>query len=190
MKQILSLTILLAFMLSSLMVCSQDIKGRIYWSEDKELIWKDFKGKSNNNHPYDAETNWAVEYACGLKSDTLSFTLKCYFDMNGSWVKKGKATDVLLNHERMHFDLGEVYARKLRKVLLEYTYNRETINEDIQNLYNNMFAECQVAQKQYDKDTDHSKIQAKQDKWDAKITSLLKELKAYSAHSYKLVLKQ
>ena len=185
-----TLLILPVFMLSSLVLCAQNPDGRIYWSGDIILKWKDFKGKQDNNHPYDAETNWAVEYSCGLKSDTLSFTLKCYFDKNGSWVKKGKETGVLLNHERKHFDLGEVYARKLRKVLLEHAYNRETINEDIQKLYNDMFAECQVAQKQYDKETEHSKNKDKQEKWDAKIISLLKKLEAYTRHTYKLPLKQ
>lgn len=190
MKRLLSLTILLSFLLSSLVLCAQNPDGRIYWAGDTELSWQDFNGKPNNTHSFDAETNWAVEYSCGFSNDTLSFTLKCYFDKNGSWVKKGKETGVLLNHERMHFDLGEVYARKLRKTLLEYAYNRKTIDKDIQNLYNKMFAECQVAQKKYDKETDHSKNKDKQKKWDAQIISSLKKLEAYSAHSYKLVLKQ
>lgn len=189
MMRIFSLIILIAFTLFPQMLCAQNLNERIYWSGDTDLKWKDFKGKPNSAHHFDAETNWAVEYACGFSNDTLQFTLKCYFDMNGSWVKKGKETDVLLNHERKHFDLGEVYARKLRKALLEFSYNRKTIDKDIQNLYDKIFAECQSAQKQYDKETNHSKIQAKQEKWDAKIISSLKKLEAYSKQSYKLVVK-
>ena len=176
MRRILSSILLLALMLFSWVLCAQNLNGRIYWSGDTDLGWKDFKGKPKNNHPFDAETNWAVEYSCALNGDTLRFTLKCYFDMNGSWVKKGKGTEVLLNHERNHFDLGEVYARKMRKALLEYAYHRITIDKDVQTIYDKMFSECQSVQKQYDKETDHSKNQAKQDKWDTKIISLLKKL--------------
>jgi len=190
MKFVLSLFLLMALLLFPQIVGAQNLNERSYWSSDIILKWKDFKGKQDNNHPFDAETNWAVEYSCGLNQDTLSFTLKCYFDKNGSWVKKGKETDVLLNHERMHFNLGEVYSRKLRKALLEHAYNRETINEDVQTLYNNMFSECQVAQKRYDKDTNHSKIQDKQEQWDEEIAASLKKLEAYSAHTYKLALQR
>jgi len=49
-------------------------------------------------------------------------------------VVKSAKTDYLLNHEQRHFDIAEIFARKLRKELEEYTFNKNNLKE-IENLY-------------------------------------------------------
>ena len=164
-------------------------KDHIYWSADRDLTWDDFKDKPVTTHPYDAETNWAVEYACDVKGDSLEFTLICYFDKMGSWVKKDKRSSTLLKHEQNHFKLGEIYTRRLRKAFLEFDYKPQTLQRDIQSLYDDMFKDCQEAQQRYDKETNHSKVAEKQEAWNKKIASDLTRLKDYSSHHYKISLR-
>ncbi len=42
-----------------------------------------------------------------------------FFDRQRSWVKNEAKLDYVLRHEQGHFDIFEVYTRKIRKALSE-----------------------------------------------------------------------
>ena len=44
-------------------------------------------------------------------------------------------TDYILKHEQGHFDIAEIFARKLNKKMSEYKFNKTTYKTDLKNIY-------------------------------------------------------
>jgi len=153
---------------------------KIYWNQNTRLQWNDFKGKPDNSQIYDASTESTVK--CDLKGDneSITITVVCFFERSKSWVKKGKKNDTLLKHEQGHFDLAELYTRKLRKAMKEAKFTDKTINTEFRKIYQKYVGDLKKEQTLYDKETRHSIIYDKQKEWEARIAADLKEMDAYS----------
>lgn len=84
----------------------------------------------------------------------------------------------MLNHERLHFDITELYARKFRKQLQEstFTYN---INDEMDKIHDVINKELGAMQKKYDNETDHSQIVEKQIEWEKYIAVELEKYAKY-----------
>lgn len=52
-----------------------------------------------------------------------------YFSPRQSWYHKDMADDHLLSHEQLHFDITELYARKLRKKIATYSFTQDADKE-------------------------------------------------------------
>jgi predicted secreted Zn-dependent protease len=85
-----------------------------------------------------------------------------------------------LSHEQGHFDIAEIFARKLNKHMSEYIFNKDSFKEDLKNIYLNVTVEKEQMQNDYDRETDHSIIKSKQEEWLKKIDTMLVELKNFS----------
>ncbi|MFQ5335045.1 MAG: DUF922 domain-containing protein [Flavobacteriales bacterium] len=162
----------------------------INWDNNRKLEWSDFKAKPQNDNPFDAETHWAVKYNTHLSHDTLVFEILCYVEPEKSWVKKEDKTAQLLNHEQGHFDIGELFTRKLRKALTEHHFTIDNMQKEIPQIYNMIMQECTDFQRQYDKETEHSKDIEEQVIWDQKIAGSMKALSAYAGSRIRLALKK
>jgi uncharacterized Fe-S cluster-containing MiaB family protein len=85
----------------------------------------------------------------------------------------------LLEHEQLHFDLGEVYARKIRKKVVELT--RKGV-KDV-NLFNEaiheILKESSETDQQYDTETLHGALDKQQEEWRKKINADLTALMPY-----------
>jgi hypothetical protein len=81
----------------------------------------------------------------------------------------------LLEHEQAHFDLCEVYARRLRKRVEDSNYKL-----DIDNAIFEVFEAFKKRQKLYDQETNHSRNKEKQAEWLKIIANELSELDNYS----------
>lgn len=93
-----------------------------------------------------------------------------------SWLKDNwDRAEYALNHEQRHFDITEVYARKATAAFKEYKYNRKTVKDDINRIFNSFLEEQYKVQLLYDKETKHSLNISKQKEWDAKIDKWLQE---------------
>jgi predicted secreted Zn-dependent protease len=91
--------------------------------------------------------------------------------------------DYILAHEQKHFDLTEVFARKLNKELKEYKFNNATVGDDINRIYQGMVNELTYTQQQYDKETDHSRNPPVQQEWNNRIDSLLEVTAPYKNYN-------
>jgi predicted secreted Zn-dependent protease len=78
-----------------------------------------------------------------------------------------------LLHEQGHFDITEVYARKLHAALHEYKFNSKTFKKDISDIYNNIVMQKEAVQQAYDDETSHSRNRRRQQQWLGKIANLL-----------------
>jgi predicted secreted Zn-dependent protease len=89
-------------------------------------------------------------------------------------------TDYILAHEQGHFDITEVYARKLNEALSEYKFNPESFKQDISDIYQKIVDEKEAAQEAYDDETDHSRHRKIQLEWLDKIHGQLEETEPFS----------
>ena len=93
----------------------------ILWQENKKLKIQDFKAdnkdtiKVNRQQFLGAISAIRIEYSSFQrnKNSVPDFSVKTYFDPNESWMLL--KNDYVLQHEQIHFDLTELYARKMRK---------------------------------------------------------------------------
>jgi predicted secreted Zn-dependent protease len=89
-------------------------------------------------------------------------------------------TDYILAHEQGHFDITELFARRLHEALLQYTFNRKTYKQDINAIYQKIVREKEEMQHAYDSESDHSRKRKLQFEWEEKIELLLKDSEAFA----------
>jgi hypothetical protein len=171
------LTKLLLIVLICLPLSKQD-DNLIEWSNSRKLTWNDFKGAPDRSSPNAALTSSSINVEFGYNNKTLTHSIKCRFNKSLSWVKV--KNDYILKHEQGHFDLAEAHARELHKELLDYKFNSATVSKDLNKIYNQVMKEHVSAQEAYDQQTNHSLDSVKQKQWDAKISGMLDEFKAFA----------
>lgn len=145
----------------------------IPWEQSKKLVWNDFKGKPQPTDHKVAATQYQIGYEYTMEDNEFIFDVSCEFIPRLSWVDESGKTEYILNHEQKHFDLAEVYARKLRKELNEADINLRNYQRMTNDIYDKIWRECQVEQIRYDKETNHSINEAEQEEWDEYIEEQL-----------------
>lgn len=157
---------------------------QIEWSENRKLTWSDFKGKTNIR-----DLNTSAETSCelGFKSNSVKIFSKPkisvtnIFDCNSSWVlPKDKNNVALLEHEQLHFDLNEIYARQLRKKIIEEKFSYFNLIKESNKIYEEISLLCIKRQELYDAETKHGTESIAQKRWEKDINTELNELEAYS----------
>lgn len=148
------------------------------WNANRKLVWEDFKASPDPHSGNAALTSSSINIEFGYDDEQLQYSIRCAFDKNRSWVRI-RNNDVLA-HEQGHFDLAEIYARRLNKAMKEYRFNARTVSKDVNGIYDNMMELHRKAQTQYDTETDYSRNKSKQEEWLKKIAQQLRELAAYA----------
>lgn len=157
---------------------SNDEPSNIYWNDSCKLKWSDFLGEPKPLF----EGNTAVSDVSILVSEViinnkLDIKVECIFNRDYSWVII--KTDNLLLHEQNHFDLEEIYARKLRKMVKDLQKSKDLTSSDITSFYNEIILDCNNRNDLYDKETNFSNNIKKQLEWELKIKKELDELSDY-----------
>lgn len=153
------------------------LPAKISWESSNQLKWSNFKGKPNKSSEFFAMTNSGIQYSWSSSSDgtntKLSFKVNSYFNPDDSWVKKGKQTDELLNHEQLHFNISELHARSLKSKLNKFEFT-DDFKTEIDSIYTLVRKEENDAQERYDNETNHSLNKEEQKRWNALINTELK----------------
>jgi len=152
----------------------------IYWSPDYKLNWNDFKAKPDLSSSFAAmsDCNINISYKYTPFKDSVSFNVSASFTKTKSW-SKSKDNSILINHERGHFDIAELFARKFRKELRTYKFNMLTINNDIKVIFDRIWKEKTAFETLYDKETNHSTNIEKQTEWDKLIRTEINKLNEF-----------
>ncbi len=149
------------------------------WNEDRQLTWSDFKGVPDAGDSFVASTNSGVSFSFSYKVKngkmTMEYEVLCNFYPELSWYKPNLVSPYVLKHEQTHFDISELYARKLRKAMEETSFSN-TPKDEVNEIYQNMESARRELQTKYDFETDHSKNEPVEIKWRRFIA---KELKHY-----------
>jgi hypothetical protein len=140
--------------------------NRIVWKENQVLNWDNFKGKAPNSSSLVAETNSGIHFGYTCSGETMDWNIYAYFDQELSW-RKPNASKSILMHEKLHFDISELYARKLRKRLhlLKHPCSLEKV--ELQKIFNEVVADHKQRQKKYDLETKHSLDSIRQIQWNS-----------------------
>jgi hypothetical protein len=171
---------MLLFTIPSLGFSQEADEELIDWKDHKQLTWADYKGKPDPNSDAAASTTTYLGIEYNISPKGFKFKIQCRFSRNRSW---GLAkTDYILKHEQGHFDIAEIFARKLNKEMSEYEFDDKTFKKDLRNIYEKITKEKEDFQNQYDKETDHSRRAVRQAEWLVKINEMLDDLKDYSSY--------
>lgn len=152
---------------------------KMQWNENKQLTWSDFKGEPDMGDSFVASTNSGVSFSFSYKVKngkmTMDYEVTCNFYPELSWYKPDLVSPYILKHEQTHFDISELYARKLRKAMEETSFSNNP-KEEVNKLYQNIENARKKLQTKFDFETDHSKIEPVEIQWRRFVA---KELKKY-----------
>jgi len=174
----LSAVILVIFLLS---FTTQKDDSSIPWSAERRLTWSDFKSAPDENTSNAALTSSKITFKYSYDGDKgFTYAIGCLFEKNSSWGRV--KTDYILAHEQGHFDIAEIYARKLNKMVKAYKFNAAKAQKELPALYQKIMDELAAAQNTYDKDTDFSRDKEEQAAWSEKINRDLFKLSDFAAY--------
>jgi len=150
----------------------------IPWKLNERLSWTDFKGDIPSSSRAAATTASGITYRYSTNGNPQNFEVEfkvdAYFYPHKSWYNPALCDTLILGHEQLHFDISEIYARKLKQRLNESTFNRTNIRSKVREIYNAINQELDAFQNQYDRETNFSRNIEKQLLWNAKIDKALK----------------
>lgn len=157
---------------------------KIKWEEDKKLSWSNFKSNINRQRGNNvvAYTNCGWVYSVVKSTNPKSpvkIKVETFFNEDKSWKDVKQINDYVLNHEQKHFDIAEVFARKLRKEVADNIQTSGDYNKKFQGIYNRILKEYTEFQMSYDKETEHGMNKDRQAEYNALISEELENLKSY-----------
>jgi hypothetical protein len=154
------------------------------WPQHPRLTWDDFKASPPKSTSYpSAVSDTGFKYQLVCKNGMLDIDAAAFFSPSGSWVRPDGKTPELLRHEQGHFDMAEVYARRLSKAVLDArigcgdTANANAAGEKVVGEFQR---EWQEAEREYEGDTKYGTDLRKQDAASSRIAADLTALSAFS----------
>ena len=112
----------IAFFIHAISVVGQDT---ISWKPAYHLKWTDFKGQIDTTKKYGALSSTGISLKFSQRSGITLFKIVALFYKQESWVRVHSPVGLI--HEQGHFNIAEIYARKLRQTLSKYKTNRATV---------------------------------------------------------------
>ena len=154
---------------------SQDYET-IAWSPENILTWEDFKGKAPDNDRAAATTASGISYQFSTSGSSgeieLDYLVSTFFYPNKSWYQPSLCDSLILSHEQLHFDISELYARKMRNRLASSSYT-ENVKAEVKQIYKEVLEELEEFQNLYDDQTNFSRDLEHQLIWNNKIEEAL-----------------
>lgn len=153
-----------------------DVPERFTWDQTRMLQWTDFKGTPDSLENWAASSSTGISQSYATNSDGLidkkSISAVAHFYPEYSWVRHKEKTKHLLAHEQTHFDITEVYARKLEERVASFDFTLNSL-EEIKILYKEIEEARVETQRLFDKETNHSIDHMKEVQWEFKVARWL-----------------
>lgn len=178
---------LLALLLSSFINGDADV---IEWNANRPLTWDDFQGVPQKRFAA-ASTSYDILKDYQHKGQgKMSVEIKAVFFKDKSWKKHQWMNELVLEHEQKHFDIVELFARKLRKKMAMTSYtSRADFVAKLNSFYTDNDLEMDKYQDRYDEETDGSLNGDMQRGWNRNIAAELKSLEAYRSKEIIITIK-
>ncbi len=150
------------------------------WSATRKLTWNDYKASPNPASDAAASTTTYLTISYNISNTDFSYKIESRFSKTRSWGLH--KTPYILSHEQGHFDIAEIFARKLYQKMSEYRFDRRSYEKDLKKIYQEILDEKKEMQDEYDEETNHSINKEKQGEWLKLIERMLEESKDYSQY--------
>lgn len=163
-----------------LVLMSATTIAKVLWQENKPLTKQHFKGPIDTKSKFMSNTNTTMTIRI-IKQKGVTAEVNNYFDPAKSWIKPNATNEILL-HEQLHFDITEIYARELRKkikMLQKSTTDLDVLNMEIKAAFKQYVRLMEKEQNRYDSETNHSIIVDMQKKWSDSVAIRLSNLKEF-----------
>jgi hypothetical protein len=150
----------------------------LYWSPDRKLDSADFQGPRDFSdtvftHDRQGQSCLSFSYQWKLVAQQLKITAFAIFKKKCSWLDE--KTPAALKHEQGHFDIQEIYAKKLEKMVNDGNIkNLDSSFMYMQQCQQIIFRELIAEQKRYDTFSFTAMGRADYNKW------IDEQLKLYS----------
>ncbi|MGB5500128.1 MAG: DUF922 domain-containing protein [Maribacter sp.] len=148
----------------------------ITWSPEHKLSWEDFKGRAPNNARAAATTASGISYQFSTSGSggeiELDYAVSTFFYPNKSWYQPSLCDSLILSHEQLHFDISELYARKMRNRLASSSFT-QNVKAEVKQIYKEVLEELEEFQNLYDDQTNFSRDMEQQLLWNNKIQEAL-----------------
>jgi hypothetical protein len=174
---------------------SGDPSALIEWSANRSLTIKDFKGKIPARAAEASRSLVAIEASWECEGGKGSWRARAVFDSGRSWWREPvqniwQGTDTpsllapkddggrsLLAHEQLHFDLTEIWARKIRErfTTLPAACKTPGGSHAFDHAIAEMERDWQDEQARYDKETGNGMDAGRQKAWAARAAKALNE---------------
>jgi hypothetical protein len=159
--------------------------GEIPWSLNRRLAWSDFLGPPPAESAEAARTVYLLSYQSRCRGQEFQFNVSALFLPRQSWVRPRvlasmEARARVLGHEQTHFDLTEVYARRMRKFFAELYNPCGLVEEGVRESVDRFVREEAQAQARYDKETRYGLDAGRQQQWDRDVGEMLVTLAAFA----------
>ena len=154
------------------------------WSRTFPLSWSDFKGPAPSGGIEGARTVYELNYEWQCRGTAFQYVVTAEFLPARSWVKPTVVVDPaesarVLGHEQTHFNVTEVFARRMRRYFSEL-YNPCAQTEEVLRTAVDRYVSDEAAmQKRYDDDTRYGLDVARQRIWERDVLGMLKELEKF-----------
>jgi hypothetical protein len=149
----------------------------ILWDPDHRLRWTDFKATAPPDSPVAATTASGIAYRFSALEEGGRMRVDCTVETNfypeSSWYRPGQANDVILSHEQLHFDISELFARRMRQRVAAYRFT-SGVKGEMKRIYEETIRELRNFQRRYDQETNYSRDTVMQAKWNQKIAADLR----------------
>lgn len=163
--------------------CRKELVDYILWQKDKRLNYEDFQSVQDTTflvygYPANGAAMTKIETTFMIDvNNNLTFSVVNKFLKKKSWIKNQKP--LVLAHEQGHFDISEIYARKIRKKLKELL-EKDIVEETIlSQAVNALLSELETYQQRYDEETHHGFVLEKQKIWEGNIRKELEQLQKF-----------
>jgi hypothetical protein len=154
-----------------------DSRDLLEWNEFYQLAWDDFQGQPTAESIGDAGTAVNIKAKPFYIKRRIMYDVDVYFNRKQSWARA--KSDALLRHEQLHFDIAELYARKIRKRIVALQENGVSDIKIYNSAIKQILEESNDADRQYDLETLHGALTKKQLIWERRVKEQLQGLKDY-----------
>ena len=153
----------------------------IEWGSNVKLKYSDFQADKKRSPGFAvATTASAFGYRINDTGGEISGSVFVVFYCNKSWWNRDYLLEEVLEHEQLHFDICELYGRKLYKEIIALRKSNRLSIKNINKVYSKLDKQYSNYQDKYDEDTDHSTNVDQQRLWNKKVKKQLAAMSRYS----------
>lgn len=185
MKKKYTLPFLFIILLSTAWMLPQPDDTLIYHDNNVKLRWKDYKATPDPDFGAIAVSyvGFRMSYKGTARQDSLIVIVESFFDPKISWTKPD-TTAYTLTHEQLHFDITELYSRKLKLSIQNATLTYKNYQSVMRELERAAHKDMNTADSIYEVATDYSRNATEQKKWNENIAADLKNMSTYAKDTF------